>query len=103
MRRLLFRFLSWFFPSSLAINLPVARKHGTISFTEVQGAGWQCTIRPPSTGPWKRGAINCWSATGDSINDALENAILEAERRPVVEIEAARMAPRLGGAEFDDD
>ena len=101
--RWLLRILSWLFPSSLALNLPVARRYGMVSFTEVAGAGWQCTIRPPSTGAWKRGAINCWSATGRELNDALEAAIAEAEKRPMVEIEAARMAPRLGGAEFDDD
>lgn len=103
MMRWFVRFLSWLFPSSLSVLLPLGRRHGSISFVEVAGIGWQCTIRPPTTGAWTRGAVNAWSATGRSINDALENAIIEAERRPLVAIDAAPARPRLGGAEFDEE
>lgn len=101
--RWLWRLLCWAFPSSLFVLLPIARRHGSIAFVEVAGVGWQCTIRPPTTGPWQRGAVNAWSAMGKSLSDALENAIIEAQRKPLVALDIAKMAPKLGGAEFDEE
>lgn len=93
--------LSWLFP--LWALLPRARSIGSVTFTEVQGAGWQCTIRPPQTGPWQRGAINSWSGVGASLGQALRSALAEVAAKPKVAIGGGKCAPVLGGAEADAD
>ncbi len=93
--------LSWLFP--LWALLPRARAIGAVSFTEVQGIGWQCTIRPPASGSWQRGAVNSWSGLGASLGRALRSALSEASANPLVAIGGGRCAPKLGGAEFHED
>ena len=93
--------LSWLFPTWAL--LPRARAIGSVSFTEVGGVGWQCTIRPPQTGPWQRGAVNAWSGQGRSLGRALRDALSVAANNPKVAIGGGRCAPVLGGDEFDDE
>jgi hypothetical protein len=94
-------FLYWLFP--LWLLLPRARSLGSITFQTVEGVGWQCTIRPPSTGPWRRGAVNAWSGSGATLGRAVRAALETAAAQPLVAIAAAHQAPRLGGREFDDE
>lgn len=93
--------LSWLFP--LWALLPRARAIGAVTFQEVAGVGWQCTIRPPTTSAWQRGAVNSWSATGRSLGRALRSALREVSDNPKVAIGGGRCAPVLGGREFDDE
>lgn len=92
--------LSWLFP--LWALLPLARRLGAVTFQEVAGVGWMCTIRPPHTG-WQRGAVNAWSAEGRSMGRALRSVIAEAKERPTNGASTQPCAPRLGGPEYDDE
>ena len=93
--------LSWLFP--LFALLPRARALGAVSFQTVEGVGWMCTIRPPQTGPWQRGAVNAWSGSGTTLARALRSALAEVVANPKVALGGGRTAPRLGGSEFDPD
>jgi hypothetical protein len=93
--------LAWLFP--LWVLLPKARAIGAVSFTEVEGVGWQCTIRPPQTGPWQRGAVNSWSGVGGSLAVALRRALREVASNPKVALGGGKCAPVLGGPEVDPE
>jgi hypothetical protein len=93
--------LSWLFP--LWALLPRARALGAVSFVEVLGVGWQCSVRPPHAGPDHRRArgVNCWTAQGPTLGSSLRAALAETTKS--ADHEGSSFAPRLGGAEFDPD
>ena len=95
--------LSWLFP--LWALLPRARALGEVSFSEVAGVGWQCTIRPPhnfTVSTIRRRPVNAWSAQGKSIGSALRAVITEAKGNPDSGAgDGKNCVPRLGGEEFD--
>jgi hypothetical protein len=91
--------LSWLFP--LAVMLPRARKLGSVSFTEVAGVGWQCTIRPPIASGQRR-MLSSWHATAKTLGRALRDAVETAELNPDPWANnKAEFSPKLGGREFD--
>lgn len=99
--------LAWLFP--LWALLPRARQLGSVSFVEVAGVGWQCTIRPPhessfgiAARAFRRRAVNAWSAQGGSLGSALRAAIGEAQANPTSGAgDGSNCVPKLGGEEFD--
>jgi hypothetical protein len=94
--------LSWVFP--LWALLPRARALGAVSFTEVQGVGWQCSIRPPhDSSSWRRRGLNSWAGTGVSLGRALRAAIAHHDEVGRQTRDGSEFAPRLGGEEFDRD
>ena len=92
--------LSWLFP--MVFMLRRARRLGAISFTEVAGVGWQCSIRPPHGDGWKNRGLNSWSGQGSSLGRALAAAVDHADVVGRPTREGATFAPKLGGAEFDE-
>jgi len=90
--------LSWLFP--LWVMLPRARELGSVSFQEVAGVGWMATIRPPYTSAAK---VNAWSGEGRSLGAALRQALALATVNPTSGASQLACAPKLGGAEFDDE
>lgn len=94
--------LSLLFP--LWALLPRARELGAVTFQEVAGVGWQCTIRPPqATGVRRRGSVNSWSAQGRTLGKALKGAMAEAKENPTNGASTAASLPKLGGYSHDPD
>lgn len=92
--------LSLLFP--LFVLLPRARKLGSVSFTEVAGVGWQCTIRPTAETRGKR-VLSSWSAANKTMGRALRDAVEIAETNPdPLGANRTVCAPKLGGREFDE-
>jgi hypothetical protein len=93
--------LSWLFP--LWALLPLARRLGTVSFQEVAGVGWQCSIRPPHNPlqPRRARGVNCWTGQAASIGASLREALTET--RKTAEHEGSTFLPKLGGEEFDSE
>lgn len=94
--------LGWLFP--LRFLLPKARALGAVTFTEVAGVGWQCTIQPLHTADRSPRAmrLNSWRGVADSLVGALRNALQVAETKTSNHVPSP-FAPKLGGAEFDDE
>lgn len=93
------RLLSRFFP--LWALLPLARRLGAVSFQEVAGVGWQCSIRP-THGLESRGrrGVNCWTGQASSLGAALRSALEETGK--TADHAGSTFAPKLGGSEFDE-
>ncbi len=91
--------LVWLLP--LWYWLSKAKTHGVISFTEVAGVGWQCTIRPESKTWGERRGVNAWLGEGRSLKAALVDAI--ASTKQSADHTPSTFRPKLGGAEYDDE
>lgn len=89
--------LGWLFP--IWFLLPKARRMGTVTIAEVQGAGWMCTIRPPYAEPWRR--VNSWSGTAATMGGAIRAALAFAAENPTSDAGTTACVPKLGGREFD--
>jgi hypothetical protein len=88
----------------LLFLLPRARKLGTVSFTEVAGVGWQCSIRPSHGTPTKTlRRINAWTGQAKSLGSALREALAEAKAHQTSGAgDGSNFHPKLGGREYDD-
>lgn len=91
--------LSWLFP--LTVLMPRARALGSVTFQTVEGVGWMVSIRPPYGSGGRR--VNAWSGQGSSMARALRDALREAAENPTSGASTEPCAPKLGGAEFDED
>ena len=93
--------LSWLFP--LWALLPLARRLGSVSCQEVQGIGWQTTIRPPHDPllPRRARGVNCWMGQAATLGGSLRMALTETKKS--ADHEGSTFLPRLGTQEFDDE
>jgi hypothetical protein len=90
--------LTWF--TSLDLLIVQANEYGTVTFEQMhlpEGLGWHCSIRASKPPRYS------WSGSGMSLRQALVCAMQQARENPIKPIAGAPFAPKLGGAEFDDD
>lgn len=89
----------------LLVLLPRARRLGQVSFTEVEGVGWQCSIRPPHTTTSQvRRRMNSWTGQASSLGHSLRAALEEAKaHKDSGAGDGSNFLPRIGGREFDPD
>ncbi len=103
--RLLVRLGRWLFAPGLYRLERHASEYGRITLQHVDlpdGLGWHCSIRAHQGKGPNRGPRYAWTATADTIAEAIAGAIAEAADSPIKKIEGARFAPKLGGPEFDE-
>ncbi len=99
------RLFEWLFPFLKVQTLLLrAGAHGRVTLQETELAtklGWTCSIRPPRDA--KGHAVRyAWTGTGDSLEDAIEIAVGEADGSPIMaKLDGIPFAPKLGGKEFD--
>lgn len=94
--------LSWLFP--LWALLPRARRLGAVTFTEVTGVGWQCSIRPNhDSQTWNRRGLNSWRGTGRSLGASVRDALTAAGDVGKPTRDGSEYAPKIGGEAHDLD
>jgi hypothetical protein len=103
------RALAWLFPPPVALLLRQANEHGRVSLNEVQlgkrkGWGWYAAIRPEQVRSGPSSHRYQWTGQGATLEGALSDAIEEAKTFPImVPMIVDTCAPKLGGAEFDEE
>lgn len=88
----------------LLFLLPQATRLGQVSFTQVDGVGWQCSIRPPhATTSQVRRRMNSWTGQARTLGHALREALETAKDNQTSGAgDGKNFLPRIGGREFDD-
>ncbi len=87
----------------LLFLLPRARRLGAVSFTEVDGVGWQASIRPRVVASGPRRRLNSWTGQARTLGSALKVALEEAKaHKDSGAGDGKNFLPKLGGREFDD-
>lgn len=87
----------------LLFLLPGARRLGAVSFTEVDGVGWQASIRPRVVASGPRRRLNSWTGQARSLGGALREALVQAKaHKDAGAGDGSNFLPKLGGREYDD-